>query len=210
MDTFLRPEAAGLYDPAYEHDNCGVGAVTDLSGEPRHQTLVRALDVLDRLEHRGATGPEIDTGDGAGILLQTPDEFLRGVVDFELPERGRYACGMVFLPREDEPRAEIEALIERQVEKFGQKLLGWRDVPVDRDVPGETAAEVQPVIRQVFIGSTLDGDQDAFERKLYVIRRTIEKERGKDLAIPSFSSRTIVYKGMLLSPQLRRYFPDLC
>src|SRR4051794_11374056 len=210
MHTFQRPEAADLYDPAYEHDNCGVGAVADLSGEPRHQTLIRALDVLDRLEHRGATGPEIDTGDGAGILLQTPDDFLRAVVDFELPEPGRYACGMVFLPREDDARAEIEALIERQVERFGQTLLGWRDVPVDPDVPGKTAAEVQPVIRQVFVGSTLGDDQDAFERKLYVVRRTIEKARGADLAIPSFSSRTIVYKGMLLSPQLRDYFPDLC
>src|SRR5687767_12985910 len=194
MDTFLRQGAAGLYDPAYEHDNCGVGAVADLSGEARHETLIRALDVLDRLEHRGATGPEIDTGDGAGILLQLPDEFLRASVDFELPEPGRYACGMVFLPREDEPRAAVEGLIETQIEKYGQRLLGWRDVPVDRSIPGKTAAEVQPVIRQVFVGSTLD-DQDAFERKLYVIRRTIEKARGDELAIPSFSSRTIVYKG---------------
>src|ERR687886_1374289 len=112
MERLLRPEAAGLYDPSYEHDNCGVGAVADLSGEPRHQTVIRALDVLDRLEHRGATGAEVDTGDGAGILLQTPDDFLRAVVPFELPERGRYACGMLFLPREDEPRAQIEQLIE--------------------------------------------------------------------------------------------------
>src|SRR4051795_7968550 len=208
MDTFLRPEAAGLYDPAYEHDNCGIGAVADLRRDATHETVLRALHVLDALEHRGASGAEIDTGDGAGILLQTPDEFLRGVVDFELPERGRYACGMVFLPREDEPRAEIEALIERQIETHGQKLLGWRDVPVDESVPGKTAAEVMPVIRQVFVGSTLD-EQDAFERKLYVIRRMIEKERGQDLAIPSFSSRTLVYKGMLLSPQLREFFPDL-
>src|SRR3954463_11272411 len=102
MDTFLRQEAAGLYDPAYEHDNCGVGAVADLAGEPRHQTLIRALDVLDRLEHRGATGPEIAPADGAGILLQLPDEFFRAVTDFELPDAGRYAVGMVFLPREDE------------------------------------------------------------------------------------------------------------
>src|SRR4051794_32397248 len=196
MDTFQRPSAAGMYDPAYEHDNCGVGAVADLSGEPRHQTLVRALDVLDRLEHRGATGPEIDTGDGAGILLQTPDEFLRGVVDFELPERGRYACGMVFLPREDGPRSELEQLIEQSIARHSQTLLGWRDVPVDENVPGPSAAEVRPVIRQVFVGSTLGRDEDAFERKLYVIRRAIEKARGDDLAIPSFSSRTVVYKGM--------------
>src|SRR3954462_14494243 len=108
MDTFQRPGAAGMYDPAYEHDNCGVGAVADLSGEPRHETLVRALDVLDRLEHRGANGPEIDTGDGAGILLPTARGVLRAVAGFELPEPGRYACGMVFLPREDDARAEME------------------------------------------------------------------------------------------------------
>src|SRR3954447_11676100 len=118
MDTFLRQEAAGLYDPAYEHDNCGVGAVADLSGEPRHQTLIRALDVLDRLEHRGATGPEIDTGDGAGILLQLPHEFLRAVVDFDLPEPGRYAAGMVFLPREDDRRATTEQAVEGQIAAF--------------------------------------------------------------------------------------------
>src|SRR3954451_11951382 len=122
MDTFQRPGAAGMYDPAYEHDNCGVGAVADLSGEPRHQTLIRALDVLDRLEHRGATGPEIGNGDGAGILLQLPDDFLREVVDFELPEPGRYAAGMVFLPREDGPRAEIEQLIERQINALRHTL----------------------------------------------------------------------------------------
>src|SRR3954463_10547314 len=166
MDTFLRPEAAGLYDPAYEHDNCGVGAVADLSGEPRHQTLVRALDVLDRLEHRGATGPEIDTGDGAGILLQLPDEFLRAIAGVELPEPGRYAAAMVFLPRDDAHRAEIEGLIERTVAGEGMQVLGWRDVPVDSSVPGPSAREVEPVIRQVFIATDLE-DQDAFERKLY-------------------------------------------
>src|SRR3954465_4968702 len=145
MHKFQRPEPAGLYDPAYEHDNCGVGAVADLSGEPRHQTVIRALDVLDRLEHRGATGPEIDRGDGAGILLQMPHEFLRAVVDFELPEPGRYAAGMLFLPREDDQRAAAEQVVERQIAAFGQTLLGWRDVPVDRSVPGKTAAEVQPI-----------------------------------------------------------------
>src|SRR5947209_11857711 len=211
MDTFQRPGAAGLYDPGYEHDNCGSGAVADLRGDASHQTLARALHVLDHLEHRGAAGAETDTGDGAGILLQTPDEFLRAVVDFELPEAGRYACGMVFLPREDGPRAEIEQLIEDSIARHGQRLLGWRDVPVDHSVPGKSAAEVEPVIRQVFIASTLEDptDQLAFERKLYVIRRTIERARGEELAIPSFSSRTLVYKGMLMSPQLPRYYPDL-
>jgi glutamate synthase domain-containing protein 2/glutamate synthase domain-containing protein 1/glutamate synthase domain-containing protein 3 len=209
MHRLQRPEAAGLYDPNFEHDNCGVGAVACLSGNASHSTVERALDVLDALEHRGASGAEIDTGDGAGILLQTPHELLAEVVDFELPPAGRYAAGMVFLPREDAARAEVEQLIEAKVAKHGQQFLGWRDVPVAHDVPGASAAAVEPVIRQAFVGSTLGDDQDAFERKLYVIRRAIEKACGEDLAIPSFSSRTIVYKGMLTSPQLREYYPDL-
>ena len=209
MHRSTRPQAAGLYDPRYEHDACGVGAVADLSGTPTHDTIRKALWVLDHLEHRGASGAEPDTGDGAGILMQLPDEFLRAVVDFELPEPGRYAVGVLFLPTDDNHRREIERIVERTVVAEGQELLGWRDVPVDHTVPGPSAAEVEPVIRQVFVGSTLD-DQDAFERKLYVIRRVIEREAGEEhLAIPSFSSRTLVYKGMLTSPQLPRYYPDL-
>src|SRR5690606_18611359 len=181
--------------PRYEHDACGVGAVADLSGTPTHDTIRKALWVLDHLEHRGASGAEPDTGDGAGILMQLPDEFLRAVVDFELPEPGRYAAGVLFLSTDDNHRREIERIVERTVVAEGQELLGWRDVPVDHTVPGPSAAEVEPVIRQVFVGSTLD-DQDAFERKLYVIRRVIEREAGEEhLAIPSFSSRTLVYKG---------------
>src|SRR3954451_25080891 len=209
MHRLQRPEAAGLYDPAYEHDNCGVGAVACLTGNASHATVQRALDVLDALEHRGASGAEIDTGDGAGILLQTPHDLLKEVTDFELPPPGQYAAGMVFLPREDGTRHAIEQLFQQTIEEHGQTLLGWRDVPVNHDVPGASAAAVEPAIRQVFVGSTFGDDQDAFERKLYVIRRAIEKQRGRDIAIPSFSSRTIVYKGMLTSPQLREYYPDL-
>jgi glutamate synthase domain-containing protein 2/glutamate synthase domain-containing protein 1/glutamate synthase domain-containing protein 3 len=231
-----RPEAVGLYDPAFEHDACGVGAVADLSGEAKHETLARALNVLDALEHRGASGAEIDTGDGAGILLQIPDRFLRETTGFELPPAGRYAVGMVFLPKDDaERREELERLVERTIADEGLELLGWRDVPVDSSVPGPSAAAVEPVIRQVFAGAGArraaaghgsdgvaaghgsDGangwaaghDQDAFERKVYVVRRVIEKSAGADIAIPSFSSRTLVYKGMLTSPQLPLYFPDL-
>ncbi|MEA2385915.1 MAG: glutamate synthase large chain, partial [Thermoleophilaceae bacterium] len=205
-----RPEAAGLYDPNFEHDSCGIGAVADLTGEKRHETVARALSVLDHLEHRGASGAEIDTGDGAGILCQLPDEFFRGVLEFELPAAGEYAVGVLFLPSHDAARREeLEAIVARTIEAEGQALLGWRDVPVDHSVPGPSAAEVEPTIRQVFIGKRLDGDQDAFERKVYVIRRVIEHEAGDDLAIPSFSSKTIVYKGMLTSPQVPRYFPDL-
>jgi glutamate synthase domain-containing protein 2/glutamate synthase domain-containing protein 1/glutamate synthase domain-containing protein 3 len=211
MHRHQRPEAAGLYDPSYEHDNCGVGAVACLTGNASHSTVQRALDVLDALEHRGASGAEIDTGDGAGILLQTPHDLLTEVTDFELPPKGQYAAGMVFLPKEPGTRQAIETLIEQTIEQQGQTLLGWRDVPVNHDIPGASAAAVEPTIRQVFIQASPDHqhDQDAFERKLYVIRRQIEKQRGKDIAIPSFSSRTIVYKGMLTSPQLREYYPDL-
>src|SRR3954447_9525985 len=120
MHRLQRPGAAGLYDPNFEHDNCGVGAVACLSGEARHRTIERALDVLDALEHRGASGAEIDTGDGAGILLQTPHELLQAVTDFELPAPGSYAAGMVFLPREDDKREEIQNLIEQTVAQNGQ------------------------------------------------------------------------------------------
>ncbi len=208
MPLSPRPQAAGLYDPAFEHDACGIGAVARLSGEPSHEVVARALHVLDSLEHRGASGSEIDTGDGAGILLQVPHAFLREVVDFELPAPGRYAVGMCFLPREDDRRAEIEALIERTVADEGQEVLGWRDVPVDSSVPGPSSSQVEPLTRQVFVRSTLD-DPDAFERKVYVIRRVAEHAAGADFAVPSFSARTVVYKGMLTSPQLPRYYPDL-
>src|SRR3954454_6922587 len=153
--TTMRPKAAGLYDPTFEHDACGVGAVACLSGERRHQTVERALTVLDHLEHRGASGAEADTGDGAGILLQLPDEFLRGEVDFDLPEEGKYAVGVCFLPTDDAKQAEVERAIEQTIADHGQTLLGWRDVPVVWWVPGASAAAVEPLPRQVFVGSAL-------------------------------------------------------
>src|SRR5207248_2411747 len=168
-----------------------------------------ALQVLDALEHRGASGAEIDTGDGAGILIQVPDAFLRAVVDFELPPAGGYAAGMCFMPKEPIRRRELEQLIERTVHCEDLTLLGWRDVPVDSNVPGPSAAAVEPLIRKVFVGAAEAHDQAAFERKVDVTRRIVEKAAGPDLAIPSFSSRTLVYKGMLTSPQLPEYFPDL-
>src|SRR5436305_1052898 len=211
MHTLKRPGAAGLYDPTFEHDACGVGAVADLSNRRTHETIGKALWVLDHLEHRGASGSELDTGDGAGILLQTPDELLREVVGFELPDGGRYGVGVCFLPREDDHRREVEGIIEQTIEEGGQRMLGWRDVPVDHDVPGPSSAAVEPFIRQVFVESTLGEKHSelAFERRLYVIRRVIESRAGDRIAIPSFSSRTLVYKGMLTSPQLPRYYPDL-
>src|SRR5436190_6563875 len=205
-----RPGAAGLYVPTYEHDACGVGAIADLSNERTHATVSKALWVLDHLEHRGASGAEIDTGDGAGILLQVPDELLRAEASFELPPAGEYAVGVVFLP--DHGRTDtISPVIERVAREEGLDFLGWRDVPVDHDVPGPSAAAVEPIIRQFFVTAPAIDDQDALERKVYVVRRLIEKEVGDhpDFAIASFSSRRLVYKGMLTSPQLPRYFPDL-
>src|SRR5438270_8442427 len=153
-----RPAAAGLYDPSFEHDACGIGAVARLDNRREHEVIERAIEVLLRLEHRGAVGSEIDTGDGAGILFQVPDEFFRGVAGFELPPQGRYGVGMCFLPKDEIRCRELEALVARIVEQEGQTLLGWRDVPVDPGVPGPCASEVEPFIRQVFIGSTLPED----------------------------------------------------
>src|SRR3954447_10181320 len=123
MHRLRRPGAAGLYDPAFEHDACGIGAVADLTNRRSHETVHKALWVLDHLEHRGASGAEVDTGDGAGILLQVPDEFLREAVDFELPDRGRYGVGSVFFPREEDRRREVEGIVERTIEEEGQTLL---------------------------------------------------------------------------------------
>ncbi len=206
------PQAVGLYDPRYEHDACGVGMVARLDNTPTHEVVVRAITALENLEHRGASGADPRTGDGAGILMQMPDELLRAVVDFELPPLGRYGVLMCFLPTDDAARANVERLLERTVAAEGQRLLGWRDVPVDPEHAGEVAGACRPVIRQLFVGAgpAHVEDRDAFERKLYVIRRVCEltgEEPG--LYIASSSSRTLNYKGMLISFQLAAFYPDL-
>ncbi|HST32189.1 MAG TPA: glutamate synthase large subunit [Solirubrobacteraceae bacterium] len=206
------PQAVGLYDPTYEHDACGVGMVARLDNEPTHEVITRAVTALENLEHRGANGADPLTGDGAGILMQMPDELLRGVVDFELPPSGQYGVLMCFLPTDDEARASIEQLLERTVQAEGQRLLGWRDVPVDPSHAGEVAGACRPVIRQLFVGAgpEQEADQDSFERKLYVIRRVCElSTETPGLYIASSSSRTINYKGMLISFQLAAFYPDL-
>ncbi|HVM58046.1 MAG TPA: glutamate synthase large subunit [Gaiellaceae bacterium] len=197
-----------LYDPAFEHDACGVAFVARLSGEPTHETVERALRAVANLEHRGAQGADPDTGDGAGILVQIPDAFFRAQLGPRLPAAGAYAVGTCFLPDDAERRARVEALVEDAVAAEAQELIGWRDVPVDLRFAGTTAAALVPCIRHVIVGSTC-ADQDAFERKLYVIRRLAEKAAGDELVVPSLSSRTLVYKGMLTAPQLAGFFPDL-
>jgi glutamate synthase domain-containing protein 2/glutamate synthase domain-containing protein 1/glutamate synthase domain-containing protein 3 len=195
----------GLYDPSFEHDACGVAFVARLDAEPSHEVVTRALRALERLEHRGAAGADAGTGDGAGILLQMPDAFLRSQVR-DLPLPGAYGVAVCFLPTNRRRRKELERALVDAVEGEGQRVVAWRDVPVDVDCAGETARAFAPRVRQLIVASTLD-DQAAFERKLYVIRRVAEKAAG--VVIPSFSSRTLVYKGMLTAPQLRGYYRDL-
>src|SRR3954447_20196613 len=211
MTIFHLPQADGLYDPRYEHDACGVAMVARLDNAPDHGVVDRALTALENLEHRGAEGADIRTGDGAGILVQLPDAFFRAVVGFELPEAGRYGVAMCFLPQDPARRRKLEELLELNVRIEGQRVLGWRDVPVDEDHVGDTANRARPFMRQLFVGAGdgFDADQDAFERKLYVIRRIVELAAGPDFYASSFSSRTCVYKGMLISHQLRSFYPDL-
>ena len=211
------PPKQGLYDPANEHDACGVGFVAHIKGEKRHEIVRHGLTILERLHHRGAVGADPRAGDGAGLLLQLPDAFFRAMVDFDLPGEGEYAVGMLFLPRDDAARAEAQKTVEGYVAFEGQRLLGWRDVPVENGGLGYSVLPTEPVIRQVFIGcGDSCGDQQAFERKLLVIRKQIEN-RIRDKAIDperafyftSLSSRTIVYKGMLLAGQVGEYYQDL-
>ena len=206
-----RPGPQGLYNPAYEHDACGVAMVAKLDNVPSHRVIEQALEALDNLEHRGAEGADVTSGDGAGILVQIPDAFLRGVLDFELPEAGFYAVGVCFLPHDPERRRKLQQLIELNTRVEGQIFLGWRDVPVNEDFVGVTAGRSRPHISQAIIaaGPGFDRDQDAFERKCYVIRRIVELAAGPDFYSPSFSSRTCVYKGMLMSSQVAEFYPDL-
>jgi glutamate synthase (ferredoxin) len=220
------PPRQGLYDPAYEHDACGVGFVVHVKGRRSHAIVEQALKLLINLLHRGACGCEANTGDGAGILIQMPDRFLRretARLGFVLPPERHYGAGFIFLPREAVLRHEIEAMFEAIVEEEGQRVLGWRDVPTDDALLGASAVAVEPVFRQLFIGRgpAFDGvegsDADLrFERKLYVIRKRIEHAvDGMALAdrsafyVPSLSSRTLIYKGMLTANQIAPMFPDL-
>ncbi len=210
-----RRDLAALYDPAFEHDACGVGFVAQMQGKRSHEIARLALTVLDNLVHRGATGCDPDTGDGAGILMQLPDRFLRGVASFVLPESGDYGVGMLFLPRSADARRECIEIVERAIKQEGQSVLGWRDVPTDSSHIGPLARETEPVIRQVFLGRGRITPAEDFERKLYVIRKVIEKEVATALTDPrgfyvaSLSSRTIIYKGLVLPHQIRGFFPDL-
>ena len=215
------PAKQGLYDPFFEHDACGVGFVVDIKGRKSHRIVEQAIQVLVNLDHRGAAGSEPNTGDGAGILLQVPHAFFVAACKkarIQLPAAGEYGVGMVFLPKNVTKRRRLEEKFEAIIQSEGQTVLGWRTVPTNNAALGETAKASEPCIRQVFIGRAADlpaGDL-AFERKLYVIRKRAHSEiRNTTLDgaeywyLPSLSCRTIVYKGMLLTLQLKDYFPDL-
>lgn len=214
------PSKQGMYDPAFEHDACGMGFVADVKGRKSRSIIEKGLDILKNLEHRGAVGADPNTGDGAGILIQMPDEFMRKVAaekNIELPVEGRYAVGVVFLPHNATLRKAVENIIEKIVIDEDQKFLGWRDVPVNPSVPGKGAQATQPFIRHCFIGANKKiVDQDGFERKLYLIRRIIDQRVRAELKldrskyyVPSFSSKILIYKGMLLAPQILAFYKDL-
>jgi glutamate synthase (ferredoxin) len=206
------PPKQGLYDPQFEHDACGVGFVVDIAGRRSNDIVRRSLQVLVNLQHRGAKGCEENTGDGAGILLQIPHEFLKiecKELGFDLPTPGNYGVGMVCLPRDSHTQRWCKEIIEAAIFRAGQKLLGWRPVPTNNAPIGDSAKAVEPVFQQVFIGrDPYLKSVDDFERKLYLIRKRIEKTTT-ELYFGSFSARTLIYKGMLSAEQIEIYFPDL-
>ena len=198
------PIADGLYNPANEHDACGVAMVATLNKLPTHEIVSQALTALRNLEHRGASGAEPDSGDGAGILIQIPDKFYRSTVDFELPPVTHYATGILFVSSGEN---EFKKQIEKIATEEGLKILGWRDLPINSSSLGKTALSVMPDFKQVFIAGNLNESDLVLERMVYCLRKRIEN--NYNIYIPSLSSRTVVYKGMLTTGQLEEFFPDL-
>ena len=215
------PLEQGLYDPANEHDACGVGFIAHIKGNKTHEIVLQGLEILKNLDHRGAVGADPLQGDGAGILIQIPDTLFREEMAKQgvtLPPAGDYGVGMVFMPKENASRLACQEEIERAVRAEGQVVLGWRDVPTDPAMPmSPTVKAKEPVIRQVFIGRGPDVMvTDALERKLYVIRRraanaigSLKLKHSKEFYTPSMSARTINYKGLLLADQVGQYYLDL-
>ncbi|MCU0248275.1 MAG: glutamate synthase subunit alpha, partial [Bryobacter sp.] len=213
------PAPQGLYHPANERDACGIGFVANIKGHKTHDIILKGIQILVNLTHRGACGCDPETGDGAGILIQVPHKFFSkecSRLGFTLPPEGEYGVGMVFFPVKRQPRLQCEGIIETVVREEGLEVLGWRDTPVDPDAIGRLARDSQPYIQQVFIRRPAGLEEIEFERKLYVIRRRIEKAVAEsDISdkgfffIPSLSARTIIYKGLLLAPQIANFYGEL-
>ena len=201
--------ANGLYNDEYEHDACGVGMVVNIHGNKSHDLVDNALKVLENMRHRGAEGADGRTGDGAGIMLQIPHEFilLQGI---PVPEKGKYGTGLIFLPKDEAKQSEILSIMIEEIEREGLSLMHLRNVPTNHECLGEAAAANEPAIKQVFVTGVSDDKVPVFERTLYIIRKKIEKRvKDKDFYICSLSSKNIIYKGMLTSQQVRQYYPDL-
>ena len=200
-------KTSGLYDASNEHDACGVGMIVDIHGNKSHELVDSALKVLENMKHRGAEGADNKTGDGAGIMLQIPHEFilLQGI---PVPEKGKYGTGLVFLPKDEQEQSHMLSVMIEEIEREGLNLMHLRNVPVNSSILGKDASATEPSIKQIFItGST---NTENLERTLYIIRKRIENRiHHKDFYIVSLSSKNIVYKGMLSSVQVREYFPDL-
>ncbi len=218
------PGKQGLYDPRNEHDSCGIGFVVNIKGSKSHEIISRGLQILVNLDHRGAVGADPLVGDGAGCLIQIPDALLRDWANgrgLDLPPPGRYAVAMCFLPRDEEARNFAVRHVERFIAAEGQSLVGWREVPIDTTGLGARVIETMPAIRQAIVACSPDiADQDAFERKILTIRKQALNSVVRlgaehnlpglpELYIPSFSTRTIVYKGLLLAPQVGGFYEDL-
>ncbi|KMY49903.1 glutamate synthase large subunit [Peribacillus loiseleuriae] len=208
------PKAQGLYRPEFEHDACGIGLYAHIKGNATHDIVKKGLQMLCQLDHRGGQGSDPQTGDGAGLMVQIPDEFFRQVcLNFHLPEKGRYGVGMIFFSNDQTEQIKIEAQINELIKREGQTVLGWRTVPVDVGIIGKVGMETCPTIRQVFIGANRDIQDDlAFERKLFIIRKQAEqwaKEHEYRIYFASLSSRTIVYKGLLTPKQVDAFYLDL-
>jgi glutamate synthase domain-containing protein 2/glutamate synthase domain-containing protein 1/glutamate synthase domain-containing protein 3 len=218
-NTIGLPKAQGLYDPSQEHDACGIGFVANIKGQKSHDIILKGIQVLINLTHRGACGCDPETGDGAGLTIQIPHKFFArecAKLGFTLPNPGEYGVGMVFLPVERIPRLECESIVERVIEEEGLRLLGWRDTPIDGSAIGRVARGSQPYIQQVFVARGHNMTEAQLERKLYVVRKRVETEIvGSEIQdkeffyIPSLSARTVVYKGLLLAPQIANFYPEL-
>jgi glutamate synthase domain-containing protein 2/glutamate synthase domain-containing protein 1/glutamate synthase domain-containing protein 3 len=214
-------KAAGLYDPFFEHDSCGVGFVADIKGNPSHAIIEEGITILKNLEHRGALGGDLKTGDGAGMLCQLPHDFFRKECEksgMGLPAAGTYGVGMLFLPRNESDKKKVKKIVAETLDAKRIRVLGWREVPVSVDCLGDMARANMPDIEQIFVAAR-DGQEpsgDGFERKLYLARKSVENKIAaagfsvEDFYIVSFSSRTIVYKGMFVAQQFESFFPDLC
>ena len=197
------PQAQGLYDPANEHDACGVAMVATLNKVATHEIVEKALTALRNLEHRGASGAEPDSGDGAGILIRVPDAFYQEVTEFALPAAGMYATGIAFV----ENGADIKSAVEKIAKEEGLVVLGWRDLPINSTSLGKTALSVMPIFQQLFVAGHNGESGLVLDRLAFCLRK--RAEHGLKVYFPSLSSQTIVYKGMLTTGQLEEFFPDL-